>query len=133
MRLLRWMFTKEGGAATPRLSAVSAALLAGALAGVFFSLRMGDASGAMAGLGFAAVCFRVIYPALREEHQRQRMALGAVRASSVRPNLVRLGVLFAALPIGTIVSFEVGSPWGVALVMVGALIAVVVMRAVSGR
>ena len=136
------MFTTEGGAQTPVLSAVIPSLVGGLLAGVFFSFRRGDGWGVAVGILTAGVLFRVIYPKLREEHARQqnlqpgRPVVATSRRDrlvSLRPNLVRLAVLFAALPVGFVLSVAIGSAWGLLAAMLIALALVTIMHWNGGR
>ncbi len=135
------MFTKEGSATTPRLSAALAALVAGGLAGLYFSFRTSEGWGVVAGLLCAVVVFSGTYPTLRDEHDRQRLADPAPippvsfreRVRSGRPSLVRLAVVIAALPVGVGLSIVIDSIWGLVVAMAAALVAVTVMRQIDGR
>jgi hypothetical protein len=139
MKVLRWMFTMEGAAATPGLSAGIGAVIVGVIAGIYFALRNSDGWGIAAGVLMAVVFFASLYPRLREEHDRQVTSSAAVqpalrdRITSARPSLIRLTVLFLALPVGVVLSVAFDSVRGLAVALAAVLVAVVVMRGIAHR
>lgn len=135
MGVLRWMFTTEGGAATPRLSAGSAALTAGLIGGIIGSVAYNPAVGVIVGLLFAVIVFTKTYPQLREEHRRQAAVLDSGQTAapklprSIKPNLIRLAIFGVVLTIGGAVAELIGSIW----VLLGFLVAAPVIASTYGR
>ncbi len=72
MNLLRWAFTKEGSASTPRLSAGSASVVAGSVAGLLANFRFGEVGGVLIGLAVLVVLFAATYPALRDQQIKDK-------------------------------------------------------------
>ena len=136
------MFTKEGSATTPVVSAVSTSLIVGVVSGVFFWFRISEGWGITAGVLMTGVFFFTIYPKLREERAKQeRLPPGQSvikpplreRLASTRPHLIRIAILFAALPVGFVLSLAMGSVWGLVVAMLAAFVLLVGMRYIGGR
>jgi TRAP-type uncharacterized transport system fused permease subunit len=141
MRMLRWMFTTEGSAATPLLSAALGALLVGVVSGTYFWFRTSPGWGIAAGLTCAAVFFFTLYQQLRDEHAKHETVDHSVdatvsrreRLASARHSLVRLAILFAALPVGVVLAVAIGSAWGLVITIACALVVLAVWKSAQDR
>jgi multidrug efflux pump subunit AcrB len=123
MRALRWLFTKRGGAATPRLSSGSAALVGGIFGGTLVPFRYTPGVAALMGIVVAVIIVTVTYPQLRDEHARlhadcESEMEGAAIKRTFKRHASRIAILASSLLVGAALALATGSLWALLGVLI---------------